>query len=110
MLIFHWIAEVIHNTRYWAYHTKSAERAETFFEIHRFFQFREREMAGVYFGITGEPVNLLNHDIKTFKYTHDFFQKLPERIRRTEYPKDFELQVQKTIDLCYQSHANLSKK
>ena len=110
MLIFHWIAEVIHNSRYWAYNTKSWSRRNVFLGVMEQFLSLEQEMADVYFGVGNERVSLLNHDIKTFKFSHDFFSKLPHRVQRTEYPEEMQLLIDKFNTLCYQSHARLSMK
>lgn len=99
---------MIHNSRYWAYNTKSVSRKDLFIDIMAQFIDIENDFAEVYFSLMGERISLLNHDIKTFKYSHDFFHKLPTRIDRANYPQEMGFLVDKLKNLCYQSHARLS--
>jgi len=101
---------VIHNTRFWAYNTRSETRKNSFIEVMLLFVSLETEMAAVFTGVTGEKVNLINHDIKTFKYTQEFFKKLAERLGKEDPPKELSHITNRLIDLCYQSHAKLSMK
>jgi len=110
MLIFHWIAEVIHNSRYWAYNTRSDTKRQIFLDTFKEFVDVESDMAAVYNGITGQRVDILHQNIKTFKFSHDFFRKLSKRIENNQedLPEQMNPLIEKIKTLCYKTHSRIS--